>query len=124
MVLPMHKMIVMGTLVAAGVIVGGVGCSSSLCSYSMACPNDTKPTQDEITTSENQCKAQENMYKSDPCYGDFSSYASCAKSNVACDATGKTDGTGTAAKIAANCGTQLNNAKACCAKNTTSALCK
>jgi hypothetical protein len=117
-------LMVTAAALAVGVVVGGVGCSSSLCSYSMACPNDTKPTQDQITTAENNCKAQENMYRSDPCFNDFESFGSCEKNNIACDATGKTDGAGTQAKIAANCGTQLANAKACCAKNTSSGLCK
>src|SRR5581483_4035126 len=120
----MRKIWCAGTAVGVVFVLAMQGCSSSLCSYSMACPNDTKPTQDQITTAENNCKAQENMYRNDPCFGDFESYGSCAKNNVACDVNGKTDLTGTQAKVAANCATQLNNAKACCAKNTSSGLCK
>lgn len=112
----MHKTVI-GLGVALIVSVVGAGCSSSICSYSKACPNDPNLTNDEIKLKEDQCKTLEDQYKNEPCWSEASSYLNCLKSNVACDSVGKTDGTQTQAKQQANCASQLSTAQACCTKN-------
>lgn len=110
------RKILVGAAAAVIVVVVGVGCSGGVCSYSKACPNDPNLTNDEIKLAEDQCKTLENQYKNEPCWSEASTYLNCLKSNIACDAVGKTDGTQTRAKQQANCDSALKTTQACCTK--------
>ncbi len=112
----------MRTLVGVAVLMGTLsvvaqGCSSSVCSYQKACPNDPTPTADQIKLAEDQCHTLEDQYRSSPCFGQFENYASCLKNNYVCNSSGMTDQNLTTSKQNLNCNNAKTDIVACCVKN-------
>jgi hypothetical protein len=100
------------------------GCGGGLCDYQKNCPNDPVPTQDQINSQVASCKAQEQNYSNQPCFGEAESWLGCAKGQVVCSSSGTTDGAASVTKAKTNCAGQYGNLVACCLRNSNSQVCK
>ena len=118
----MRAFVTVGAVVGVGVLVLQ-GCSGGLCSYSKKCPNDPQPTPQEIQSFENQCRAYEDMYATQPCFGEAESYASCRKNTVVCTSAGTYDSRASEDRAKVDCSRQAGDLLACCLRNSTSRIC-
>ncbi len=87
-------------------------CGSDACATQSKCSADTKKTDAEIKT------CQDNAAKVTTCKTESDAYSNCTIAQQACGTDNKTDGTKTLANITANCKTQLDAYTKC----TTSAV--